>query len=83
MQSLRFNAVTNIRASTDYACFQNYQVGPGYLISWALGLRPSKDVLWTTEVQPTKTKPPGAGCGGNIKGCSSCGGNFTWAQHYT
>ena len=83
MQSLRFDAVTNIRAFTDYACFVNYRVGPGYLISWALGLRPSKDVLWTTEVQPTKTKPPGAGCGGNIKGCSSCGGNFTWAQHYT
>ena len=83
MQSLRFPAVTNIRASTDYACFVNYQVGPGYLISWALGLRPSKDVLWTTEVQPTLTKPPGAGCGGNIKGCHQCGGNFSRAQHYT
>jgi hypothetical protein len=83
MQSLRFPAVTNIRASTDYACFVNYHVGPGYLISWALGLRPSKDVLWTTEVQPTLTKPPGAGCGGNIKGCNSCGGNFSRAQHYT
>ena len=50
MQALRFPAVTNIRASTDYACFVNYHVGPGYLIAWALGLRPSKDVLWTTEV---------------------------------
>jgi hypothetical protein len=45
--------------------------GPGFLISWALGLRPSKDVLWTTEVQPTKTS--GAGCGGG----------FQYAQHYT
>ena len=83
MQSLRFPAVTNIRASTDYACFVNYRVGPGYLIAWALGLRPSKDVLWTTEVQPTLTKPPGGGCGGHIKGCHSCGGNFSKAQHFT
>eukprot|EP01043_Picozoa_sp_COSAG02_P026678 COSAG02_NODE_1544_length_11996_cov_143.122468_2_plen_651_part_00 len=83
LQSLRFPAVTNIRASTDYACFVNYQVGPGNMISWALGLRPSKDVLWTTEQQPTLTKPPGAGCGGNIQGCSRCGGNFSRAQHFT
>lgn len=71
MQALRFPAVTNIRASTDYQCFVNYRVGPGYLISWALGLRPSKDVWWSSPVQPTLTS--GAGCGGNFK----------VAQHYT
>lgn len=52
MEALRFDVVTNIRASTDYACYINYKIGPGFLISWALGLPPSKDVLWTTEVQP-------------------------------
>ena len=51
MQALRYPAVTNIRASNDYHDWPNHYVGPGYLISWALGVAPSKDVLWTTEDQ--------------------------------
>jgi hypothetical protein len=51
LQALRYPAVTNIRSSNDYHDYPNHFVGPGNLISWALGLAPSKDVTWTTEDQ--------------------------------
>jgi hypothetical protein len=44
MASLELNAVTNYRASTDYALGgQNIDVGGSALLAFALGLRPSKD----------------------------------------
>jgi hypothetical protein len=53
LQSLKYPAVTNVRASPDYRDYPNHLVGPGYLAAWILGLKPSKDVTWSTADQPT------------------------------
>jgi len=47
LASLQFNAVTNYRASTDYASGGNWDIGGSALLAYALGLRPSKDNFWT------------------------------------
>ena len=51
-------AVTNGRASVDFACegplgmntswAPGYTIGAGGLLFWAAGLAPSKDAVWTT-----------------------------------
>eukprot|EP00486_Rosalina_sp_Unknown_P003161 CAMPEP_0201573536 /NCGR_PEP_ID=MMETSP0190_2-20130828/17449_1 /ASSEMBLY_ACC=CAM_ASM_000263 /TAXON_ID=37353 /ORGANISM="Rosalina sp." /LENGTH=186 /DNA_ID=CAMNT_0048000625 /DNA_START=1 /DNA_END=558 /DNA_ORIENTATION=- len=52
MQSLSLSQVTNGRASGDYAFGGNWNIGPGALLWHALGLKPSKDNLWTTQNEP-------------------------------
>jgi hypothetical protein len=48
MSSLELNAVTNYRGSTDYALSDyNIDLGGSALLAFALGIRPSKDTLWT------------------------------------
>ena len=49
MQSLEMDAVTNYRASGDYAGLANFDIGGSSLLAWALGLRPSKDNFWTAR----------------------------------
>ena len=52
--SLQNNAVTNYRASDDYAgsSVTNFNLQTSSLLSWALGLRPSKDVFYTSDNLP-------------------------------
>ena len=52
--SLQNNAVTNYRASDDYAgsSVTNFNLQTSSLLGWALGLRPSKDVFYTTDNLP-------------------------------
>lgn len=46
-------AVSNARASGDYHPAQdNWKIGLSSLFYWSVGVAPSKDDLWTTEVQP-------------------------------
>ena len=42
MQALKYPAVTNMRTSMDYRDRSNRDLGTGFLLAWALGLRPSK-----------------------------------------
>jgi hypothetical protein len=65
MQALLYPAVTNVRASPDYRDYPNHYVGHGFLIAWALGLAPSKDVFWTTANQPTHDDYPTCAKGRN------------------
>lgn len=58
-------AVTNVRASPDYRDFPNHFVGNGFLLAWALGLAPSKDVTWTRAAEPTRDVYPHCSKGGN------------------
>ena len=52
MASLELDAVTNYRASTDYALSgENIDVGGSALLALGLGLRPSKDNFWTRRPQ--------------------------------
>lgn len=45
--------VTNARASGDYhPGANNYEIGLSSLFYYAVGIAPSKDDWWTTEVQP-------------------------------
>ena len=55
LQSLEFPAVTNVRTSMDYRDYPNHYVGPAFLLAWALGLKPSKDVR--THSTPFKMAP--------------------------
>ena len=61
MQSLSLSQVTNGRASGDYAAEGNWNIGPGALLWSALGLKPSKDNLWTSfnEPYPPQFRPFG------------------------
>ena len=60
LASQRWPAMTNARASPDYATeaapgstwAKTYNMGIGSLLFWAVGLAPSKDVFWTTPHQP-------------------------------
>jgi hypothetical protein len=57
MASVAFNSMTNYRCSTDYGISDsssvlqandgNYNIGGSSLLGFGLGLRPSKDILWT------------------------------------
>jgi len=52
LESTHFQAVTNARASGDYhPGAGNYNVELSSLFYWAIGVAPSKDDWWTTEVQ--------------------------------
>ena len=53
-QSLKYRAVTQIRASNDGMpndVFKQWQIGESALLAWSLGVIPFKDNFWTTEVQ--------------------------------
>ena len=76
MASVAFGSVTNFRASTDYGIKDevlplqprddNLNIGASSLLGFALGLRPSKDVLWTTRPENCRgtTAAELAACGG-------------------
>lgn len=51
LNTLNFEAVTNGRASGDYAGTSNWNVGGTSLLFWAMGLRPSKDNFWSGDGQ--------------------------------
>lgn len=51
LNSLQFNAVTNGRASDDYAEAGNWDIGGSSLLFWAMGMRPSKDNFWSSDGQ--------------------------------
>ena len=51
LNSLQFNAVTNGRASADYASDENWNIGGASLLFWAVGMRPSKDNFWSGDGQ--------------------------------
>ena len=53
-QSLKYRAVTQIRASNDGMpndVFKQWQIGESALLAWSLGVIPFKDNFWTTSVQ--------------------------------
>ena len=53
LESLTMNWVTNARASGDYAfCADSWDIGFSGLLHWAVGVRPFKDVFWSTPSQP-------------------------------
>lgn len=53
LESTKFQVVTNARASGDYhPGASNFDVQTSSLFYWAIGIAPSKDDWWTTEVQP-------------------------------
>lgn len=65
MASVQFNSMTNVRSSTDYGINDdrddspvqpgglfsdsNFNIGGSSLLAWALGLRPSKDIFWSSR----------------------------------
>jgi len=61
LESTKHQAVTNARASGDYHPGEdNWDIGTSSLFYWAIGIAPSKDDWWTTEVQagnPYADKP--------------------------
>ena len=54
LASLQHPHVTNYRASDDYAgsSITNFNLQTSSLLGWSLGLRPSKDVFFTTDNAP-------------------------------
>ena len=53
LESTLHQPVTNARASGDYhPGAGNFDLGLSSLFYWAIGIAPSKDDWWTTEVQP-------------------------------
>jgi hypothetical protein len=71
MESLNMAAVTNYRASGDYAGQNNFDIGGSALLAFAVGLRPSKDNFWThrpeSQVQTGKPWNVGANPGKNCE----------------
>jgi len=52
LESTKHQAVTNARASGDYhPGASNFEIQTSSLFYWAIGVAPSKDDWWTTEVQ--------------------------------
>lgn len=53
LQSVELPAVTNVRASADYhpGNEQWRPLGHTSIFAWAVGLAPSKDSFWSTDVQ--------------------------------
>ena len=52
MQSVEMYAVTNARVSGDYQPGNDdWDIGTSSILAHALGIAPSKDNYWTTEVQ--------------------------------
>ncbi|XP_071097695.1 uncharacterized protein [Haliotis cracherodii] len=53
LQSLTVPTVTQARASDDYQLLDDqWKIGITSLFAYSLGLAPSKDTFWTTEIQP-------------------------------
>ena len=53
LESTKHQPVTNARASGDYhPGAENFDIALSSLLYWAIGVKPSKDDWWTTEVQP-------------------------------
>jgi hypothetical protein len=55
--SLEMPSVTNFRVSFDFCYGRSYEIGESSLLVWALGGRPSKDTLWSTD--NSRTEIPG------------------------
>ena len=52
LQSVKYSAVTQTRASGDYLDDSDqWRIGGGSVILWALGLAPSKDGMWSVSQQ--------------------------------
>ena len=49
LAALDMPAVTNFRVSTDFCYGESWDIGVSSLLVWALGMKPSKDTLWTSE----------------------------------
>jgi hypothetical protein len=47
--------ITMARVSDDYPTPTNWDIGTTSILAWTLGVRPNKDCLWTTSVQPDNT----------------------------
>lgn len=79
LHSTTLPAVTNARASGDYhpssflppAYTENWQIGLTSLLLDALGLQPSKDTLWSGEVQPGSRFAPNTEPNTNIHAISA------------
>ena len=57
LQSVKYSAVTQTRASGDYLDdSEQWRIGGGSVLLWALGLAPSKDGMWSVGEQPGRTK---------------------------
>lgn len=53
LQSLTLSQVTQARVSDDYSPGgEQWRIGVSSMFAYALGLAPSKDTFWTTDVQP-------------------------------
>jgi hypothetical protein len=53
LESTKHQPVTNARASGDYhPGAENWDISVSSLLYWAIGVAPSKDDWWTTEIQP-------------------------------
>lgn len=53
LQAVLYPSVTQTRASGDYLDdSEQWRIGAGSPLLWALGLSPSKDGLWSTSQQP-------------------------------
>ncbi|XP_046547807.1 uncharacterized protein LOC124257721 [Haliotis rubra] len=53
LQSLMVPTVTQARASDDYQLLDDqWKIGITSLFAYSMGLAPSKDTFWTTEIQP-------------------------------
>ena len=55
LASMAYPHVTNYRASDDYAgsSVTNFNLQTSSLLGWAVGLRPSKDVFFSTNNEPS------------------------------
>ena len=51
LQSVEVPAVTQIRASDDYHCNDNWKIGLSAILMWSMGLAPSKDNYRSTDHQ--------------------------------
>eukprot|EP00937_MAST-01D_sp_MAST-1D-sp2_P001458 g1458.t1 len=70
MASVQLHSVTNYRCSTDYGIDDssmplqphddNLNIGSSSLLGWALGLRPSKDIFWTSRPPNCRGADPSA-----------------------
>lgn len=70
LKSTQVRAVSNARASPDYAPGQsNWALGFPSILHWSLGLAPSKDVFWSTTFQQSPN------CSSNSSSDSSSNGD--------
>ena len=66
LKSTQLPAVTNARASADYSPSRsvndNWRIGFSSLLHWSVGLQPSKDNFWSTEIQTNCPYGSGTQC---------------------